>query len=538
VGLAVTANEANNYGEFEYTDVSIEEYPLWVGRSVPIDTWNAGETIQVTLTAKANGTADGTVTEVVPGLCELSNVSAGSGEVAVNPEDGEIVWTLNGLSGEATLTYSLTLGERKSGSWHGTFSDGIHRDGYIGGDSVLPKNPAWGKITEPVVVDPEGITLIQVEDGTPPPEEEGNFIGLGLDPKTESGVTAINISGGASRYIEIPITIQQAGRYYFFGNVRGEDGNSDSFHFEVDGAPAGNNTTRWDTTGGDVFVRDWVTRNEGTEEGETARPFDLDAGDHFIAIGNRETSASIDWIAVTMDSSLGINAFDELTGEIYNPLVELEGLTELGIFDAHQDVFDVANPGNLGADGGAAFDPAAGRYVVVGSGNDIWGTADNFHFIYKEISGDFSIEATLEVVPGTSANVWVKAMLMARQELESESANVGVLQRPDGLINMQWRLAYFDSSASLDSALRPTLPNGTTQVKLEREGNLFRSYYKTANAADFTQLHEIEVILDDPILVGLAVTAHEANSLSIGYFSDVKLIVNGVEVPVSDWALY
>ncbi|MBN2325883.1 MAG: hypothetical protein JXR73_01925 [Candidatus Omnitrophica bacterium] len=537
VGLAVTANEADNYGEYDFMDVKIEEYPLWVGRSVPIDAWNAGEAIQVTLTAKANGSASGVVTEVIPGLCELSDASASSGEIVVNAEDGEIVWTLSGLSDEATLTYSLTLGDRKSGSWHGTFSDGIHRDGYIAGDSVLPKNPTWGRITEPVSIDPDGITMIQVEDGAPPLEGD-DFIGLSLDPKTESGVTAVNIRGGASHYIEIPITIQQAGRYYFFGNVRGEDGNSDSVHFEIDSAPASDNTTRWDTSGSRVFVRDWVTRTEGTEDGETARPFDLDAGEHFIAIGNRETSAGIDWIAATMDRSTAINAFDEITGEIYDPMIELEGLTELGVFDAQQDIFDVENPGNLGADGGAAFDPAAGRYVVVGSGRDIWDAADNFHFMYKEISGDFSIESTLKVDAGTSSSEWVKAMLMARQELDAESANAGILQRTDGLVNSQWRLAYFDSSYSTDTSLRPTIPNGTSQLKLEREGDLFRAYYKAEDDSEFSLLQEIEVIMDDPILVGLAVTAHEVNALSIGYFSDVKLIVNGVEVSVSDWALY
>ncbi len=537
VGLALTANGADLLAEFEFNDVALEEYPMWVGRSIPIDEWNAGETIQVVVTANSSESVDAVVNEIVPALCNFSNVSVSNGDFEVDAEEGAINWTLNGFSGEATLTYDLTLADRQSGSWQGTFSDGINRTGWIGGDTLLPKNPVWGEISEPIPVPPDEITLIQAEVGNPP-EEEGPYIGLGVDPRTHSGVTAINMSGGASRWIEIPIMIEESGRYYFFGNPRGEDGNSDSWHFEVDIDPAGDDTTRWNVNGSDAFAVEWVTREAGQEDGEGARPFDLDAGEHFIRIANREDSASIDWIAVTMDDSLGIGAYDEITGEIFDPLTELEGLTELGIFDGHQDIVQQDNPGNLGAEGGAGYDPVKEEYVVVGSGNDIWGNADNFHFLYKEISGDFSIQSTIKADAGTSTNDWVKATLMARETLESESANAAVLQRPDGLFNVQWRLAFLDSSASTPGEQRPTLPNGTTQIRLERQGDIFLGSYKAATDDDFTVLQEIEVFMEDPIYVGLGVTSHQIGSLSIGYYTDVELIVDGVPVPVENWSLY
>ncbi len=541
VGLAVTANGEDLLAEFEFQEVALEEFPLWVGRSIPIDEWNSGETIEVTVTAKASESVDAVVNEVVPALCDFSDVNVSAGDVEFDQEEGTIDWTLDGFDGEATLTYNVTLADRDSGSWQGTFSDGINRVSYIGGDAVLPKNPDFGRMSEPVSVAPEEVVLIQAEEGTPP-EEEGAFLGLGVDPRIHSGISVINVGGNASHWIEIPITIQEAGRYYFFGNVRGEDGNSDSWHFEVDDPPAGDNTTRWDINNSDVFQVEWVTRNEGQEEGEGARPFDLDEGEHTIHIANREDSASIEWIAITSDPNLGIGAFDEITGEVFDPLTVLEGLTELGIFDANQDVFEEENPDNLGAEGGAGYDPVKQEYVVVGSGNDIWGTADNFQFIYKEISGDFSLRATHELDPGTSTNEWAKGLLMARENLTPGSPNFATRVRPDGQYSWQYRDTQDAESSSTPGEDRVVFSelgfvNEWPPMRLDREGDTFSTYY--FDGSDWIEIGESQtIVLEDPIYVGFAVTAHEVGSLSIGYFSEVEFTVNGEPVPVTDWALY
>src|SRR5271156_5220979 len=65
-----------------------------------------------------------------------------------------------------------------------------------------------------------------------------------------------------------------------------------------------------------------------------------------------------------------------------------------------------AQSGNLGAftnsddvgdppiKGSAEFDGATGQYKITGSGTDIWGKADQFHYVWRSISGDFAVTAT------------------------------------------------------------------------------------------------------------------------------------------------
>lgn len=59
----------------------------------------------------------------------------------------------------------------------------------------------------------------------------------------------------------------------------------------------------------------------------------------------------------------------------------------VGIFDGHVDVGTVLHAGSV------AHDPASGRYVVAGSGENMWSTLDAFHYAWKRASGDLSIAA-------------------------------------------------------------------------------------------------------------------------------------------------
>jgi regulation of enolase protein 1 (concanavalin A-like superfamily) len=201
-------------------------------------------------------------------------------------------------------------------------------------------------------------------------------------------------------------------------------------------------------------------------------------------------------------------------------VLAMPGMAQIGIFDASQDITDGSN---LGADGSAEFDDATGTYSVTGSGNDIWGTADNFHFLYTEVSGDFVLEADVVANAGTSTDEWVKAMLMARDELVASSVNYGMLIRTDGLLNSQWRTTAGADSASLDSALRVTIPELTARLRIERSGDHFSSSYIDPATGNWVLYQEMDIVMADPIYVGLAVTAHQVGSLATGVFSDVEL---------------
>jgi len=299
-GLAVSAEASSGIGYFEFGDVVIEELPLYVSRGLPTEDYEAGAQLSpVTITAQVRDgeTVDASVHEVVPSGSVVSNVQADNGDFTLN-DDGTIDWTLTGFSGEATLTYDLTLGDGSSAAWQGTFNDGINRESFIGADTVLPKQPVFEE-RGAIDVDPVLPTLIEAEWGTLTAEEQD--FGLMIDPRTQSGITAVAMSGSLNSLLEYTLNIPEDGTYYFFGNVRSEDGNSDSFHAEVDWDPAGDNSSRWNLSSRKGFSAEWLSSSDPALD---PRPFELTAGEHWLYIGCREDSASLDWIVVTTNPDM------------------------------------------------------------------------------------------------------------------------------------------------------------------------------------------------------------------------------------------
>ncbi len=70
----------------------------------------------------------------------------------------------------------------------------------------------------------------------------------------------------------------------------------------------------------------------------------------------------------------------------------------------------------------AAFTELSSGNILMGSaGADIWGTADEFRFAYKQLSGNGSIIARVKDVEAT--NAWAKAGVMIRESLAPGSTH-------------------------------------------------------------------------------------------------------------------
>jgi hypothetical protein len=365
VGLAVTADGTSGYFEFEET--AMDEYPFSVERSIPVDTFTPGSTLnQITVTAKArSGSFSTEILETPPVGASFSNVNASAGEAVVTP-DGAIRWTLTSQSGEATLTYDVALGGQASIAWQGTYDD-AGTVNFIGGDAVLPKYPTLATEMTTVEIDPLFPTVFEAEIGVP---SENALWGLMTDPRVPSGITAVSMNTTASHVMQYEINIPVAGTYYLFGSVRGEDGNSDSFHFEMDGLPAGTDATRWNINNSKAYVLEWVEQEDPNND---PRPFDLTAGVHTIFLGNREDDASIDFFVVTNDPNLDLatvdlNAQALVSRAIENPFpgpssasvsVTLKaGVTGNGVL--HESLSDGFVATNINTTGGTASSNADG----------------------------------------------------------------------------------------------------------------------------------------------------------------------------------
>ena len=85
----------------------------------------------------------------------------------------------------------------------------------------------------------------------------------------------------------------------------------------------------------------------------------------------------------------------------------------LGVFTGSDDV------GAPPLKGSAEFDATTRQYKITGSGADIWGRADQFHYVWREIAGNFSVTATTTFLTGGIAHR--KAVIMLRKSLDTDS---------------------------------------------------------------------------------------------------------------------
>ncbi len=71
---------------------------------------------------------------------------------------------------------------------------------------------------------------------------------------------------------------------------------------------------------------------------------------------------------------------------------------------------------------------SGGTWTIAGGGDNVWGTADEFQFAYRVMSGDVDISARLSSFD--AANEWSKAGLMIRDGLTANGRNAFVALSP------------------------------------------------------------------------------------------------------------
>src|SRR6202790_5364983 len=135
-----------------------------------------------------------------------------------------------------------------------------------------------------------------------------------------------------------------------------------------------------------------------------------------------------------------------------------------GVFESHADVGSVLHSGTL------EYDPARGTYTVSGSGENIWSTADAFHFVWKKVAGDVSLAANISFL-GKGGNEHRKAVLMVRQSLDADSVYADVALHGNGLTALQYRDEKGAATHEIQTQeTHPSIP-GTERLRIEKRGN-------------------------------------------------------------------
>ena len=199
----------------------------------------------------------------------------------------------------------------------------------------------------------------------------------------------------------------------------------------------------------------------------------------------------------------------------------------LGIFDAQTDVGRARDPGP------ASYDQQRQAYLIAGSGQNMWGERDDFHFVWKRMTGNFILSTRARFI-GAGVEAHRKIGWTIRPSLEAGSQHVTAALHGDGLVSLQFRRttgAVTEEAKSSDS-----LPGADALIQLERRDRVY--VMSVARFGDTLVTHELtQVSLPDTVYVGLFVCAHNDTIVERGAFSNVRITTPAKQdfVPYRDY---
>jgi regulation of enolase protein 1 (concanavalin A-like superfamily) len=159
---------------------------------------------------------------------------------------------------------------------------------------------------------------------------------------------------------------------------------------------------------------------------------------------------------------------------------------------------------------------SAGTYMVSGAGTAVWGTADQFRYMYQQADGDVEIIARIASLQAPSAGS--KAGVMIRQSLDSGSKHAFMILTGKYGYTFQRRIATGGESSNTDG------PDGVAPgwVRLVREGNLF-SAYQSANGSTWTLIGTDTIAMTGTVDVGLVVNSGASTATATASFTNVTV---------------
>ena len=187
---------------------------------------------------------------------------------------------------------------------------------------------------------------------------------------------------------------------------------------------------------------------------------------------------------------------------------------------------DVGAPGLAGT-----ASPVATGWDVLAGGEDIWEKADQFHFVFKDMTGDFDVAVRVESF--TPAHLYSKAGLMIRESLAADSAHLMLVLFANnaprnnnlGAVEMQFRAAAGGACQAVYPAVRPPAPPEfpaafpRAWLRVTRRGNEFAAYASTDGQT--WQLYAAQVLaLARAVKVGPALTSHQPALAAQASFRD------------------
>jgi hypothetical protein len=199
----------------------------------------------------------------------------------------------------------------------------------------------------------------------------------------------------------------------------------------------------------------------------------------------------------------------------------------IGRFEGQSDIGSAVLPGS------ASYDAGTGQYTINSAGYNIWYSRDEFRFLWKKMSGDFSLAASI-TFPDTNGYDDRKAVLIIRQDLDDDSQEVLVGYHGGGMIQLGQRpeknIRVKDMEYRIGGRGRPggESPDSlvmvmASRVGLEKRGDAFQLYISLEGEPLHPFGPPIHLQFDKPFYVGIGFCSHLPAKSDTAVFSDVIL---------------
>jgi len=196
----------------------------------------------------------------------------------------------------------------------------------------------------------------------------------------------------------------------------------------------------------------------------------------------------------------------------------------LGVFDGHTDIGDVSKTGTV------EFNINSEEYRIGGTGNNMWENNDDFHFVWRQLTGDFIIKAKFNFV-GEGVNPHRKVGLMARHSLEPNSPYADICIHGDGLTSLQYRRNI--DGITEEKISKISAPNVLYFGRIDNE-------YIAMVAQDgevYSDTISLDLNFGNRIYIGFFICSHDNDVYEEAIFSNVRITIPADKdfVPYEDY---
>jgi hypothetical protein len=175
------------------------------------------------------------------------------------------------------------------------------------------------------------------------------------------------------------------------------------------------------------------------------------------------------------------------------------------------------------ASAGNFVEGPVGTYTMTASGTDITGSADEFHFAYKMLTGAGSIVAKVQSIDNT--NAWAKAGVMIRETPDPDSAHAMTFVTPGNGVVFEYRPAT--GGANVGAAGQQTGITAPYWVKIDRAISGSFTASSSTNGTTWVTLGAPQTIaMGANVYIGLALTSTDAALTCQSVFSNVTTTGN------------